>query len=78
MLKGSTPGADEPTVDEKLAAEKALVKKQGTVEKPKPKTKAEATVAKKETEMEITDNETKESREVEAKDALGKAAAKAG
>jgi len=27
MLKGSTPGADEPTVDEKLAAEKALVKK---------------------------------------------------
>jgi len=28
--------------------------------------------------LEITDNETKEAREVEAKDALGKAAAKAG
>lgn len=78
IMGGSTPGADEPTTDEKVAAEKVKVHKEGTVPPPKPKTKAEAAVEKKQNELEITDSETKEAREVEAKDALSKAVAKAG
>jgi len=78
LLNKTQPGADEPSADEKLAAEKAEAKAGAEkVEKPKPKTKTEAAVEKKEKELEITDNGAKEQREVDAKDALGKAVAKA-